>query len=64
MWEHKKNLGPQEISKHGITKLVYYEIFDDSDKAKTKLNYFKLMPQEKKVEMLLKVNPEFEEVKI
>ncbi len=64
MWEHKKNLGPQEISKHKITKLVYFEEFDNIKKAQTKLDYLKLMSQEKKVEVLMQKNPEFEEIKI
>ena len=56
VYEHKEKLGAGFTKKYNITKLVYYEIFDDPVNAITREKQIKGGSRQKKVDLILKEN--------
>jgi len=64
LYEHKNKLAPGFTRKYNINKLVYYEVFDGPETAIRKEKEIKGWNRKKKIELIKKVNPSFEELEI
>ena len=62
MYEHKHKLAAGFTSKYNITKLVYYEVFDDIDEAIKREKQLKGGSRQKKLDLITKVNPMFKDL--
>jgi len=59
IYEHKNKLLSGFTKKYNINKLVYYEIFDNSYYAIQREKQIKGGSREKKIELIKKFNPNF-----
>ena len=64
LYEHKNKLIPGFTKKYNIDKLIYYEVFDDPETAIQREKEIKGWTRKKKLELIKKINPNFEELKI
>jgi len=64
LYEHKNKLVPGFTKKYNINKLIYYEIFDDPRSAIAREKEIKGWTRKKKIELIKKENPNFEELEI
>ena len=64
LYEHKNKLTPGFTKKYNIDKLIYYEVFDDPESAIQREKEIKGWTRKKKLELIKKINPNFEELKI
>lgn len=62
VYEHKQSLIKGFTSKYNVNKLVYYEVFDDIVGAIIREKQIKSGSREKKIKLIEKVNPEFEDL--
>ncbi|HEX9917206.1 MAG TPA: GIY-YIG nuclease family protein [candidate division Zixibacteria bacterium] len=62
IYEHKKKLIEGFTKKYNITKLVYYEVSNDIKYAITREKQIKGGSRTKKVAMITKMNPEWEDL--
>ena len=62
IYEHKNKMIEGFTSKHNITKLVYYEIFDGVEEAILREKQIKAGSRRKKMELIKSVNPGFEDL--
>jgi len=61
-FEHREKLVKGFTSKYNITKLVYYEIFQDPENAITREKQIKGGSRAKKVELVNKMNPDWKDL--
>jgi len=64
LYEHKNKLTPGFTKKYNIDKLIYYEVFDDPESAIQREKEIKGWTRKKKLELIKKINPNFEELEI
>ena len=64
LYEHKNKLVFGFTEKYNIDKLIYYEVFDDPESAITREKEIKGWTRKKKIELIKKINPNFEELEI
>jgi len=62
VFEHRNKLANGFTAKYNITKLVYYEIFDDPENAIAREKQIKGGSRQKKIELIKKDNPNFEDL--
>jgi putative endonuclease len=62
MWEHRTGVHDGFTKKYHITKLVYYEIFEDPTAAITREKQLKAGSRRKKIELIESANPRWEEL--
>jgi putative endonuclease len=62
--EHKNKLIEGFTKKYNVTKLVYYEVFDDIKLCIEREKQIKSWRREKKNKLVEKVNPKWEEIVI
>lgn len=62
MYEHKQKMVSGFTSKYNVVKLVYYEIFNDINEAITREKQIKAGPRKKKVDLVRKINPGFNDL--
>ncbi|MGK9369500.1 GIY-YIG nuclease family protein [Melioribacter sp. Ez-97] len=62
VYEHKNKLISGFTSKYNITKLIYYEEFNDVKKAIKREKQIKGWLRKKKIELIEKENPEWEDL--
>ena len=62
MYEHRHKLIVGFTSKYNITKLVYYEVFDDIKEAIKREKQLKGGSRQKKLDLITKVNPMFKDL--
>lgn len=62
IYEHKQKLGSKFTTQYNITKLVYYEIFNDITEAIKREKQIKGGSRQKKINLILKANPTFEDL--
>jgi putative endonuclease len=55
-YQHKQGLGGGFTSKYNVTKLVYYEVFDDSLTAIAREKQLKAGSRQKKIDLVNKLN--------
>lgn len=56
VYEHKKKLIDGFTKKYNVTKLVYYEIFEDTENAILREKQIKSGSRQKKIELISKMN--------
>ena len=59
VYEHKDKLGNGFTKRYNVSKLVYYEIFDDPENAIAREKQIKAGPRRKKVELVNSLNQEW-----
>ena len=64
LYEHKNKLIAGFTKKYNIDKLIYYEVFDDPESAIQREKEIKGWTRKKKLELIKKINPNFEELEI
>ncbi len=57
VYQHKEKLTDGFTSRYNITKLVYYEIFDDPESAISREKQIKGGSKKKKIELVNSMNP-------
>ena len=62
VYEHRNKIIEGFTKKYKMTKLVYYEIFDDPISAITREKQIKGGSRRKKIELIINSNPEFEDL--
>ena len=62
MWEHRTGVHDGFTKKYHITKLVYYEIFEDPTAAITREKQLKAGSRRRKTDLIESVNPGWEEL--
>lgn len=63
VFEHKSNFNPDSFTaKYNLHELVYYEIIGSSYQAIIREKQIKNMSRREKLELISKVNPEFEDL--
>ena len=62
VYQHKNKLAPGFTSKYNINKLVYYEVFEDINKAIVREKQIKGGSRKKKINLIRKMNPEFKDL--
>ena len=62
IYEHKSGLGSKFTSKYKITKLVYYEIFNDILEAIKREKQIKAGSRKRKISLIRSINPEFKDL--
>ena len=64
LYEHKNKLIEGFTSKNNVDKLVYYEVYNDAENAILREKQLKNWNRKKKVELIAKSNPQFQEITI
>jgi len=64
LYEHKNKLIAGFTKKYNIDKLIYYEVFDSPETAIQREKEIKSWTRKKKLELIKKINPNFEELEI
>jgi len=62
IWEHKSQLIVGFTKKYNVTKLIYYESFDNPTEAIKREKQIKAGSRKKKIELINKFNPEWQEL--
>lgn len=62
VWEHKQGKGSMFTSKYKITKLVYFEIFNNILEAIKREKQIKAGSRKKKLELIAKLNQNYEDL--
>ena len=59
IYEHKEKLVAGFTNKYNITKLVYYEVFDDPENAISREKQIKAGSRQKKIQLIDSINKEW-----
>ena len=62
VYEHKGKLIEEFTSKYNITKLVYYEVFDDAESAISREKQIKAGSRQKKVDLINRMNRQWQDL--
>ena len=62
LWEHQNNVVKGFTQKYNIHKLVYYELFENPEAAILREKQLKNWNRKKKIILITKMNPTFEEI--
>jgi putative endonuclease len=62
VYEHKNNIGSKFASKYNITKLLYYEIFEDPENAIIKEKKIKAGSRQKKIDLINSINESWDDL--
>ncbi|MFA6350469.1 MAG: GIY-YIG nuclease family protein [Candidatus Omnitrophota bacterium] len=62
VYEHRNKLIKGFTGKYNISKLVYYEVFDDLVNAISREKQIKSGSRKKKLDLILSVNPDFNDL--
>ena len=62
VYEHKNKLIDGFTEKYNVTKLTYYECFDNSELAINREKQIKAGSRQKKIDMITKNNPNFKDL--
>lgn len=61
-WEHKSQLHPGFTKRYNVTKLVYYETFNNPSEAIKREKQIKAGSRKKKIELINGLNPEWRDL--
>jgi putative endonuclease len=59
IYEHKEKFGPGFTKKYNVSKLVYYEIFEDPENAILREKQIKAGSRQKKIDLIHSMNKEW-----
>ena len=62
VWEHKEGLGSKFASRYRITKLVYYEQYENINLAIAREKQIKGGSRQKKINLIIGLNPAWEDL--
>jgi len=62
IYEHKEKIIEGFTKKYNVTKLVYYEVFEDIEDAIAREKQIKAGPRRKKLDLIKAMNPEFKDL--
>lgn len=62
IYGHKNKLSDGFTKKYNVNKLVYYEVLQDPENAITREKQLKAGPRQKKIELINKNNPTWEDL--
>jgi putative endonuclease len=62
VYQHKENLTAGFTSRYNVHKLVYFEIFEDIESAILREKQIKAGSRAKKIKLIVKDNPDFEDL--
>jgi len=62
VYEHKEKLAEGFTKKYNVTKLVYYEVFDDIESAILREKQIKAGSRQKKIELINSMNKEWRDL--
>lgn len=62
VWEHKQEVAEGFTKKHGVKRLVYYEIFDDIDAAVWREKLIKKWRRAIKMDAIERMNPQWNDL--
>lgn len=62
VYEHKNNMGSKFTSKYNISKLVYYEIFNDPENAILREKKIKAGSRKKKIDLIDSINESWDDL--
>jgi len=62
IYEHKNKFVRGFTERYNITKLVHYELFDDSNSAIAREKQIKAGSRQKKIDLIIKNNPDFSDL--
>lgn len=61
-WEHKEGLGSIFASRYRVTKLVYYEVYENVNRAIAREKQIKGGSRQKKIDLVNSLNPEWRDL--
>jgi len=64
IWEHKSKIVSSFTSKYNITKLVYYEFYDDIREAIAREKQIKSGSRKKKIDLINNLNKEWKDLSL
>ena len=59
VYSHKNKIGSKFTAKYNVSKLVYYEIFENPESAIKKEKFIKNLLRRKKIQLINHFNPEW-----
>lgn len=62
VWEHKMKIIDGFTKRYNITKLVYFEVFQNPNEAIKREKQLKAGPRKKKIDLINKFNPQWNEL--
>ena len=62
IYEHKEKMVAGFTNKYNITKLVYYEVFDDPENAISREKQIKAGSRQKKIQLVTSMNKEWRDL--
>jgi putative endonuclease len=62
VWEHKEKVISGFTKKYNASKLVYYEIYEEIEKAILREKQIKAGSRKKKIDMINKMNPKWKDL--
>ena len=62
IYEHKQKVVDGFTKRYNITKLVYYEVYDDPTNAIKREKQIKAGPRKKKIDLIKNMNPNWEDL--
>lgn len=62
VWEHKNKLAEGFTKRYNIDTLIYYEVYSDPETAILREKQLKNWNRKKKIFLITKMNPKFEEI--
>ena len=62
VWQHKNKVADGFTSKYNITKLVYYEVFEDINEAIRREKQIKGASRQDKINLITKNNPDYKDL--
>ena len=57
VWEHRSGLGSKFVGRYGLSRLVYFEVFEDPYEAISREKQIKAGPRRRKVALIENSNP-------
>ena len=61
-WQHRNKKGSSFTKRYNVTKLVYYEIYNDVNLALAREKQIKAGSRKKKLDLIKKMNPNFKDL--
>jgi putative endonuclease len=61
-WQHREGTGSAFCKRYGVTRLVYYEVFDDISNAIHREKRMKAWPRRWKIKLIEQNNPRWDDL--
>jgi putative endonuclease len=62
IYEHKEKIIKGFTQKYNLSKLIYYEVYDDIELALNREKQIKAGSRKKKIELIKNLNPDFKDL--